>query len=85
MNQGDAATATGEVRMQALVDRMGPRLSRDERTEILHYVTHGEYAVALEALCAVVKDGAKQLSDDERLEIRALQRLMKLKRLAIDE
>lgn len=68
-----------------LIDDLNEILLIDERREVVEFIHHAEYGIALETLCFIVKEHDNKLSDDQIKKIRQLQTLMQIDSLPIDD
>lgn len=69
-----------EQRMRSLVASLKGILSGKEMDEILHFIEHGEYGVALESLKYVYDKNANPPASGILSEMDDLSRMMKMQR-----
>lgn len=58
-----------ERRLTTVLDALSDELSADERREIVEFIEHREYGIALETLCAILIEEHKIVSQVVCLEI----------------
>lgn len=68
-----------------LLESLGDVLSINEKQEVHEFIQHGEYGIALETLCSIIKEEKKKISEHHIDRIRDLQNLMQIKHLPTDD
>jgi hypothetical protein len=68
-----------------LIDDLNEIILIDERDEVVEFIHHAEYGIALETLCFILKENHNKLTDNQVKQIRHLQTLMQIDSLPIDD
>ncbi len=68
-----------ERRLNELLVEIGETLSDSEKREVVDFIGHGEYGLALETLCFILAEEKKTISGECMTEITRLKKDMKMK------
>lgn len=74
-----------EQLLSELLKSLDEMLSKSEKQEVIDFIQHGEYGIALETLCVILKEKDKNVKDHNLKQIRDLQEIMQIQSLPIDE
>ncbi|MDL2286052.1 MafI family immunity protein [Desulfococcaceae bacterium OttesenSCG-928-F15] len=69
-----------EILFAALHPHLAPILSGPEMAEVMEYLYHGEYGIALETLCFIIEDGKKPITQEIHELIDQLGTLMEMEK-----
>ncbi|MFA5839039.1 MAG: MafI family immunity protein [Candidatus Margulisiibacteriota bacterium] len=74
-----------EKDMLSLLDQIGDVFSASERKDVVDFIDHGEYGLALETLSDIFVEGNKNLTRTWLLEIENLADVMGIRKRVVTE